>query len=456
MIEFKNFSLAYGDKDRVLEEISFRIGPGQCVLFTGKSGSGKSSLINSINGLASRYDGAQVQGQARLGGRDLASLELYQIAEVVSSVFQNPKTHFFNVNTTMELVFFLENIGLAREEMEKRLKESLEVFPISHLLDRDIFKLSGGEKQILSLACAYIAGTDIIVLDEPSSNLDDRHIGIIRNMLKILKDRGKTLVLAEHRIYYLMDLVDRVLVLSEGKIRKDYSREDFLALKSEDLRGLGIRDKDETPLLVKELGGKGDLEVTSLDYDFKGLGKSLHLQDLHFKRGKVYGILGANGLGKSSLVRSLIGLEKKSREEVYLDGKRLGKKDRLKMSSLVMQDVNHQLFSDSVEGEVCLGDKDPDPFRVQEILKRLGLDDFKDRHPMSLSGGQKQRLAIASVLYKDSPLIFFDEPTSGMDYSNMVRVSRLIKDKIGQDRIIFIVSHDKEFLNITADYVLSL
>ena len=127
---------------------SARIQKGEFVVITGKSGSGKSSVINSINGLAVRYDGASTEGPIRIGNKDIKNLKLYEISMLVSSVFQNPKTHFFNINTTLELLFYLENIGLSKKQMDERLNDMLGVFPINHLLNRDIFKLSGGEKQI--------------------------------------------------------------------------------------------------------------------------------------------------------------------------------------------------------------------------------------------------------------------------------------------------------------------
>ena len=172
--------------------------------------------------------------------------------------------------------------------------------------------------------------------------------------------------------------------------------------------------------------------------------------------GKIYGIVGTNGLGKSTLLKCLIGLERKSKDEIYLDGKKLSKTDRLKISSLVMQDVNHQLFTDSILSEVSLGTKNIESSYVEDVLRKLDLYEFKDHHPMSLSGGQKQRVAIASVLCKNSKLIFFDEPTSGMDYYNMMNISHLINECTSDNKIIFIVSHDQEFLNSTADYVMHL
>ena len=456
MVEIENLSLSYGNSPKVLKNISLDVKKGECVLFTGKSGSGKSSIINSINGLAVRYDGAYMDGTIRIDNKDIKNLELYEISLLVSNVFQNPKTHFFNINTTLELLFYLENIGLSKKQMDERLNDMLDLFPIEHLLNRDIFKLSGGEKQILCIAASYISGTEIIVLDEPSSNLDEENILIIKEMLIKLKDKGKTLIISEHRIFYLMDIVDRVFLIKDGEIQKEYTQIDFMKIPSEKLKKLGLRNKNRVKLTVPENQNKGNLEVKNIEFKFNGIDKKLHLKDLSFEMGKIYGIVGTNGLGKSTLLRCLIGLERKSKDEIYLDGKKLSKTDRLKISSLVMQDVNHQLFTDSVIKEVSLGIKNIESSYVEDILRKLDLYELKDCHPMSLSGGQKQRVAIASVLCKNSKFIFFDEPTSGMDYYNMMNISHLINECKSDNKIIFIVSHDQEFLNSTADYVMHL
>src|SRR3712207_3308620 len=184
MLELEKFSLAYGKDNEVLRDINFSIGEGECIVLTGESGSGKSSIINSINGLAFEYENSIVSGSIKLDGVELKDLELYEISLMISSVFQNPKTHFFNIDTTLELLFYLENMGLDRKEMDYRMEEMLKVFPIEHLLGRSIFELSGGEKQILCVASCYISGSKVIVLDEPSSNLDDKYIEILKDMLR--------------------------------------------------------------------------------------------------------------------------------------------------------------------------------------------------------------------------------------------------------------------------------
>ncbi|EMD17149.1 hypothetical protein HMPREF9943_00520 [Eggerthia catenaformis OT 569 = DSM 20559] len=456
MVEIENLSLSYGNSLKVLKDISLNVKKGECVLFTGKSGSGKSSIINSINGLAVRYDGATTEGTIRIDNRDVRNLRLYEISGLVSSVFQNPKTHFFNINTTLELLFYLENIGLSKKQMDERLNDMLDIFPIKHLLNRDIFKLSGGEKQILCIAASYISGTEIIVLDEPSSNLDEENIIIIKGMLTKLKNKGKTLIISEHRIYYLMDIIDRVFLIQDGKIQSEYTKTDFMKISSEKLNELGLRNNTKTELIVPENQNEGSFRIKNIEFKFNGKNNKLLFKNISFELGKIYGIVGTNGLGKSTLLRCFIGLERKSKDEIYLDGKRLSKTDRLKISSLVMQDVNHQLFTDSVISEVSLGTKNIENSYVEYILRKLDLYEFKDRHPMSLSGGQKQRVAIASVLCKNSKLILFDEPTSGMDYYNMMNISHLINDCKSDNKIIFIVSHDQEFLNSIADYVIHL
>lgn len=451
MLTLENLSLFYEQDKKVLDDINLIVADGECVLLTGESGSGKSSIINSINGLAFEYENAKFSGNIKVDNKDLKGMELYEISLMISSVFQNPKTHFFNVDTTLELLFYLENIGLDRKEMESRMEDMLKLFPIKHLLGRSIFDLSGGEKQILCVAACYISGCKIIVLDEPSSNLDDTYIDILKEMLHILKNKGITLIIAEHRIYYLTDLADRIILVRKGELFKELTKDELL--NSE--RQLGLRSAIKTVLKVQNKSVGNDLNIKKLEYNFKD-GSGLKIEDISFGLGNIYGITGKNGCGKSTFLRVMTGLDDKGKSEITFNGKILNKKDRLKNSSLVMQDVNHQLFTDSVEEEIKLGVKDLSQDRLDKVLFGLELTELKDRHPMSLSGGQKQRVAIASVLCKNSRFIFFDEPTSGMDYKNMIRISKLIKEMSTKDNIIFIVSHDNEFLNETADSILCL
>ena len=492
MLTLRNLSVFY-DENQVVHAINLNVSPGKCVVLTGESGSGKSSIINAVNGLGARYDNARIEGTIALDGDELTQKQIYEIAMLASSVFQNPKTHFFNVDTTQELLFFLENTGVPKQNMQKRLQDLLSLFPIAHLLNRSIFELSGGEKQILCLASAYISGCKLILLDEPTSNLDHISIALLADMLKCLKQQGITLLIAEHRLYYLRDILDRLVHIQKGEIQRCYTQEEFAHLTCDELHARGLRSNSDDALTVPELlpyaantsaepgaeagtepgteagtepGTEADTELgTELRIEKLALSFStqrnvrangLFISGLTFQTNNIYGIVGKNGCGKSSFIKSLIGVMKRSKETVFYQGKQCNKRRRVALSSLVMQDVNSQLFSESVEHELTLTHTNMTEASLDALLEQLNIRAFKQAHPMSLSGGQKQRVAIATSIVDGAALMFFDEPTSGMDYKNMLAISRCIQALKNRKRIIFIVSHDVEFLNLTCDYALNI
>ena len=484
MLTLRNLSVFY-DENQVVHAINLNVSPGECVVLTGESGSGKSSIINAVNGLGARYDNARIEGTIALDGDELTQKQIYEIAMLASSVFQNPKTHFFNVDTTQELLFFLENTGVPKQNMQKRLQDLLSLFPIAHLLNRSIFELSGGEKQILCLASAYISGCKLILLDEPTSNLDHISIALLTDMLKCLKQQGITLLIAEHRLYYLRDILDRLIHIQKGEIQRCYTQEEFAHLTCDELHARGLRSNSDNALTVPELlpyaantsaepGTEAGTELhsepgteagTELRIEKLALSFStqrnvrangLFISGLTFQTNNSYGIVGKNGCGKSSFIKSLIGVMKRSKETVFYQGKQCNKRRRVALSSLVMQDVNSQLFSESVEHELTLTHTNMTEASLDALLEQLNIRAFKQAHPMSLSGGQKQRVAIATSVVDGAALMFFDEPTSGMDYKNMLAISRCIQALKTRKRIIFIVSHDVEFLNLTCDYALNI
>ena len=488
MLTLRNLSVSYDD-NQVVHAINLNVSPGECVVLTGESGSGKSSIINAVNGLGARYDNARIEGTIALDGDELIQKQIYEIAMLASSVFQNPKTHFFNVDTTQELLFFLENTGAPKQNMQKRLQDLLSLFPIAHLLNRSIFELSGGEKQILCLASAYISGCKLILLDEPTSNLDHISIALLADMLKCLKQQGITLLIAEHRLYYLRDILDRLVHIQKGEIQRCYTQEEFAHLTCDELHARGLRSNSDDALTVPELlpyaantsaepgtelhsepgaeagtepGAEAgtELRIEKLALSFSTQrnvrANGLFISGLTFQTNNIYGIVGKNGCGKSSFIKSLIGVMKRSKETVFYQGKQCNKRRRVALSSLVMQDVNSQLFSESVEHELTLTHTNMTEASLDALLEQLNIRAFKQAHPMSLSGGQKQRVAIATSVVDGAALMFFDEPTSGMDYKNMLAISRCIQALKTRKRIIFIVSHDVEFLNLTCDYALNI
>ena len=459
MVKVENLNFSYNTKEENLFDINLEIKQGECILICGRSGSGKSSITKLFNSLIPNYYEGKLEGKVYVKGMDTTEKEIYEISRVISSVFQDPKTQFFNINTSSEILFYLENRGFPRDVMVKRLEEAAKIFNIEHLLNRNIFELSGGEKQIIAIASAYVSGTDIIVLDEPSSNLDYLSSEIVGEMLKQLKKEGKTLIVAEHRFYFIKDLIDRVYYLDSGKVKKVFSKEKFFSLDINERKNLGLRNVffEKLNTKSKKEPNKEGLEIHKLAYKFKDGNGKLDVENLFFPLGSIVGVVGKNGSGKSSFIRSLMGLEKRDSTEISFRGKRLTKKDRIKKSYMVMQDVNYQLFTESVTNETILGKSGKfSESDVDEILKSLNIYDLKEKHPMALSGGQKQRVAVASALVSGAEIICFDEPTSGMDYENMLRISKLIKSCSNENNIIFIISHDNEFLNETVDEIFDI
>ena len=273
-----------------------------------------------------------------------------------------------------------------------------------------------------------------------------------------IKKEGRTVVIAEHRLYFLMDLIDRAIFIQKGKIVQIFSREEFRNLSDEQRIRMGLRSLVHPVLELPPAdppGAQKGLSVENLScaFDkqpvFSGLGFSA-------KRGEVLGIVGHNGAGKTTLTRCLCGLLKEVDGTVRLDGQALKAKQRNKASFCVMQDVNHQLFSDSVWNECELAQPDCPPARIREILKSFDLLDLKERHPMALSGGQKQRLAVATALLSDKDVLVFDEPTSGLDHRHMLAVGNMIRTLNEKNKVILVVSHDVEFLSQTCDKILSI
>ncbi len=463
MLKIKDVSYKYNKNLKIdnLSNINLELKKGECVLFCGRSGSGKTTVSKLINSLIPNYyENGELIGEIFVDGLSTKESQIYEVSRVVSSVFQNPKTQFFNINTTSEIVFYLENRGIDREVMKEKLAEVSELFGIDYLLDRDIFELSGGEKQIIAVAAAYASSTDLILLDEPSSNLDEKNTKLIGEILKKIKEKGKTIIISEHRFYYIKDIIDKVYYLDDGKIKGKYTKSEFFDISDEDRKNLGLRSIDFEKLKyasTKEKLSDNKLVIEKINHRFRGQKRALSIMDEHFDFGSIVGIYGYNGAGKSTFIRILMGLEKSRNVKISISGKTYSARKRLSMSYLLMQDVNHQLFTDSVMTEVSLGkDKNIKDDEVNEVLRTLNIFDLKDKHPMSLSGGQKQRVAIASALLSGAKIICFDEPTSGMDYDNMMRISKLIKERIKEDIIFFVISHDHEFLNNTADTVFDI
>lgn len=462
MIELKNVSYSYHEdgSNPVLQNVNLKIRKGECILFCGKSGCGKTTLTRLFNGMIPYFYDGKMSGTLLLDGQEIADMPLYEISKRCGSVFQNPRTQFYTVNTTSEIAFGLENQGLSSEEIKMRVEQTARELEIEGLLDRNIFELSGGEKQIIAFASVYAMNPDIYVLDEPSSNLDMAAIEKLRGILALLKERGKTILIAEHRTYFLKELADRAVHMENGSICREYTMQELALFTEEEKQRSGIRTVElfDYPIAVgKNFLGKKEseklIEVPRLRFSY-GDRETLHIDRLKMSSGHITAIIGSNGAGKSTFVNCMCGIKKESQGSVYVEERFLDRKSRLKESYLVMQETGHQLFSDSVEEEIRLGTKQVSDEQTKDIAEKLDIGTLLERHPMTLSGGQKQRVAIASAFACGKKILYFDEPTSGLDYNHMMQTCELIRSLQQEDIWIFVITHDYELIAALCDSVI--
>lgn len=461
MISLTNVSFSYrGAESPSLSSLSLDVGAGECVLLCGKSGCGKSTVLRLLNGMIPEFFDGDLTGRVRVGGMDPTTCPQYKVARRVGTVFQNPRTQFYTLDTTSEVAFGCENRGMPRAEISRRVNEAAADLGIAALMNRNIFRLSGGEKQRVAIASVYATGPEVLLLDEPSANLDFPAIRELRRTLGILRSKGKTILVAEHRTWYLEGIVDRAVYLDGGKASGVFAMGELASLTRSQRLETGIRpvklegfDLPRTGAPV-EHAPMHEMHLDDLVFSYsRHTAPSLSVADAQFGSGRVEAIVGDNGAGKSTLASVVCGLAQERRGRAEIDGSVLKAKRRLPISYEVMQEVNHQLFCDSVEEEIILGASHPGAQALESVLDRMDLLDVRGRHPLTLSGGQKQRCAIAAAMFCGKRVMAFDEPTSGLDYAHMAQTAGLLRELAASGVFVLVVTHDYELALAACDRV---
>ena len=481
MIDVASLSFSYvseltGDRVEALKDVELSADAGSLTLVCGASGCGKSTLMKALTGLVPQMTPGELDGVVRINGRNLADVALTDVGHLCSSVFQNPRTQFFCDTVAEELAFCGENYGRERATLRQQSERAAKLMGISHLMERKLTTLSGGQLQKVALACALASGAPVLLADEPTSNLDPAAISEVRAALKVLKEQGLTIVVVEHRLHFLRGLADQVLLMESGRVTRRWNGAEFFSMGQAQRRSLGLRtlvDPGPPETWVgqvqagrqeKQVGRQENREASPSQVRLSCRGLSFAYGaspvfeglDADFPAGQITCIAGANGVGKTTLVRVLCGLAAPSSGTISLDGVPASRKTRRSACALVMQDTGRQLFSDTLAGELTIGASHASGQSGEQLLADFDLANLGDRHPLSLSGGQKQRLVIAAARATGRPIVILDEPTSGVDARHLDSITATLRRIADEGAAVVVVTHDGEFAAACADRLITL
>ena len=455
MIDFKLNFCYEGENQSALQDEKGTVPSGKCIVLCGDSGCGKTTLLRSMNHLIPTFYEGSLKGYCRMKGQDINALSIGETGKLAASVFQDPRSHFFTVNSSTEVAFGLENHGVTQEKMKRRVEKAFAVFHLEKLKDRNVYELSSGERQLVSILAAWAMDTEILLLDEPTANLDFAAINQLREVLLSLKHQGKTLVISEHRLHYLTDIADEYWVMAQGEIREKRTAQELLALSDEQLSRLSLRTTNlaHLTLQVKQpISPCSETAVLSIrDVGFSYRRNESEILRHCFMRvhtGEVVGLIGSNGSGKTTLGKIVSGLLRADYGEINYNGKPANTRVLRKNSLFIMQEAEFQFFTNSVINELKYGHKDTPEIcaEIERLLKRFGMWEYRNRHPFSLSGGQMQKLTLMLACLSSKPIIILDEPTAGLDAKSLKSCVALIQE-MQKKKMILIITHDLELIS---------
>jgi energy-coupling factor transport system ATP-binding protein len=504
IIRIENLSYTYPSETKALTDVSLEVYPGEYLAIVGANGAGKTTLCMFLNGVIPNVVGGRVSGKVHVCGMDTFEHHVYDIAQNVGLVLQDPESQLFSADVRSEIAFAAENRGVPREEIISRMKDVLKIVRLEELASRLSDELSGGQKQRLAIAANLIVRPKILVADEPTSQLDP--VGkeeVFATLSSLNKDFGMTVVIASHDVDEIERYADRVIVLDHGsiilqgppdKVFREVETLDRLFVHVPDLARLskilqidgshplslsvpeaagqlktwlgptsipagGAFKPLETSAYTQEKNGSTSstaVEVNNVSFTYPGTSTPA-ISNISFSipRGQFVGIIGQNGGGKTTIMKCLVGLIKPSQGEIRLDNKTLaGQKvgDIATQIGLILQNPDTQLFCMSVEEEIRFGldnmhlEAEEIDRRTEEALKITGLGNYRTLYPFKLSLGDRRKVAVASIVAMRPQVLIFDEPLTGQDYKGRYELVNLAADLHKAGHTVIMISHDMELV----------
>jgi len=500
IVDVQNLSFAYPDGGKALKNITFKVNKSQIVAVLGANGAGKTTLCHHLTGIIPNIYQGTTEGKAIVAGMNVYDHPVYELAQKISFVTQDPEGQLINPDVLMEVAFGPENLGIPREEIMRRAKWALEAVGLEGLESRSPAELSGGQKQRLVLAAGLSMEPELLILDEPTSQLDPIGTAEVLNSLIALKTRyNMTTILTTHASEEVLRVADRVIVLSKGEIvaegtpREVYSKVkllDSVGVQVPQVAMLGhkiaperpvpmtieegkkliidiLHEKHRAPKFPPQLATKvstGDilLECVDLSFAYPGVPPVTALQNVNLKvhRGEMIGVIGQNGSGKTTLVKQFLKLLKPAKGKVLFKGKDIQAFTTGELSTsigLALQNPDEQLFTISCQNEIEFGlrnlklTEDEIKRRVDEALGFVGLQDQWDTFPFRLSFGDRRSLTVAAVVAMRPEIIVMDEPTTAQDYLGRHRIARLGKKLNEAGHTVIMITHDMNLVTQYAD-----
>lgn len=501
-ISVKNVTYTYPEQDSpALKDVTLEVEKGEFLVIMGPNGAGKTTLCLLLNGVIPNVLGGRLRGRTEVMGLDTRRHHVYEMAQHVGMVLQDPEAQLFTSSVRSEAAFAAENLGVPREEMIERIDWALDVVRLQDFVQRPPPQLSGGQKQRLTIAAALVMRPLVLVLDEPTSQLDPIGAQEVFSVLHDLnQDIGMTVVISTHKSEQAARYADRITVLNEGQIVSQGSpAEVFSHVELMDLiyvqvpavtrvewdlrealgrKRFSVLLEDARASLSKLMEERGIpkqsvldhrlsiptppvpnapyIELRNLNFQYPGTDKkALENISITIEKGEFVGIIGQNGAGKTTLVKHIIGLLKPSSGQVILDGKDVADEvveDMARTVGLALQNPDAQLFAMSVAEEVAFGSTNLDlpekevAERVDRALAATGLEKFREAYPFNLSFGDRRKLSVAAVVSMEPDVLIFDEPTTGQDYKGRRELADIAKKLNEMGHTILMVTHDMDLI----------